>query len=143
MLQPISLTEPSPSDSGGYLALLWQEYKEAHPQEMQYNWFCKLYRAWTAKLDVVMRQEHRAGEKMFVGYAGQTVAVVDRETGELREAQIFVAVLGAACGFADHSDDRAHGAPAFAPFPSARSRDLRRHTTLALPRPHPGVQAGI
>ena len=42
-----------------------------------------------------MRQEHRAGEKMFVDYAGQTVPVVDRETGELREAQIFVAVLGA------------------------------------------------
>ena len=50
---------------------------------------------WTAKLDVVMRQEHRAGEKMIVDYAGQTVAVVDRDTGELREAQIFVAVLGA------------------------------------------------
>ena len=47
------------------------------------------------KLDVVMRQEHRAGEKLFVDYAGHTVAVVDRNTGELREAQIFVAVLGA------------------------------------------------
>ena len=42
-----------------------------------------------------MRQEHRAGEKMFVGYAGPTVAVVDRETGEECQAQIFVAVLGA------------------------------------------------
>ena len=62
---------------------------------MQYSWFCKWYRAWAAKLDVVMRQEHRAGEKLFVDYAGQTVPVVDRETGELREAQIFVAVLGA------------------------------------------------
>ena len=46
-------------------------------------------------LDVVMRQEHRAGEKMFVDYAGQTVPVVDRETGEERQAQVFVAVLGA------------------------------------------------
>ena len=43
---------------GVTLALLWQEYKEAHPEGMQYSWFCKLYRAWTAKLDVVMRQEH-------------------------------------------------------------------------------------
>ena len=43
---------------------------------MQYSWFCKLYRAWTAKLDVVMRFKHRAGEKMFVDYARQTVAVV-------------------------------------------------------------------
>ena len=80
---------------GVTLALLWQEYKEAHPQGMQYSWFCKLYRAWTAKLDVVMRQEHRVGEKLFVDYAGQTVPVVNRDTGELREAQIFVAVLGA------------------------------------------------
>ena len=62
---------------------------------MQYSWFCARYRAWAAKVDVVMRQEHRAGEKMFVDYAGHTVPVVDRETGELREAQIFVAVLGA------------------------------------------------
>ena len=76
---------------GVTLALLWQEYKEADPLGMQYSWFCKLYRAWTAKLDVVMRFEHRAGEKMFVDYAGQTVAVVERDTGELREAQIFVA----------------------------------------------------
>ena len=80
---------------GVTLALLWQEYQEAHPQGMQYSWFCKLYRAWTGKLDVVMRQEHRAGEKLFVDYAGHTVPVVDRNTGELREAQIFVAVLGA------------------------------------------------
>ena len=80
---------------GVTLALLWQEYKAAHPEGMQYSWFCKHYRAWTAKLDVVMRQEHRAGEKVFVDYAGQTVPVVDRETGELRQAQVFVAVLGA------------------------------------------------
>ena len=62
---------------------------------MQYSWFCARYREWAAKVDVVMRQEHRAGEKMFVDYAGHTVAVVNRDTGELREAQIFVAVLGA------------------------------------------------
>ena len=80
---------------GVTLALLWQEYKAAHPEGMQYSWFCKHYRAWTAKLDVVMRQEHRAGEKMFGDYAGQTVAVVERETGELRQAQVFVAVFGA------------------------------------------------
>lgn len=42
-----------------------------------------------------MRQEHRVGEKLFVDYAGQTVAVIDRRTGEIRQTQIFVAVLGA------------------------------------------------
>ena len=77
------------------LALVWQEYKAAHPGGLQYSWFCDQYRAWASKLDVVMRQEHRAGEKLFVDYAGRTVAVVDRHTGELRQAQVFVAVLGA------------------------------------------------
>ena len=80
---------------GVTLALLWQEDKEAHPQGMQYRGFCRLYRAWTAKLDVVMRQAHRAGEKRFVDDAEPTVAVVERDTGELREAQVFVAGLGA------------------------------------------------
>ena len=43
------------------LPLLWQEYKALHPEGLQYNWFCDQYRAWSAKLDLVMRQEHRAG----------------------------------------------------------------------------------
>jgi transposase len=77
------------------LTLLWHEYKAAHPEGFQYSWFCDQYRAWSARLDVVMRQAHRAGEKLFVDYAGQTVEVVDRHSGEIRTAQIFVAVLGA------------------------------------------------
>ena len=80
---------------GVTLALLWEEYKAVHPEGMQYSWFCSRYREWAAKVDVVMRQEHRAGERMFVDYAGHTVAVVNRDTGELREAQVFFAVLGA------------------------------------------------
>lgn len=80
---------------GVTLALLWDEYKAAHPEGYQYSWFCEHYRAWLGKVDVVMRQDHRAGEKLFVDYAGQTMAVVDRHTGEVRDAQLFVAVLGA------------------------------------------------
>ena len=80
---------------GVTLALLWQEYKTAHPEGLQYSQFCERYRAWRRRLDVVMRQTHRAGEKLFVDYAGQCVPVVHRETGELRNAQVFVAVLGA------------------------------------------------
>lgn len=71
------------------------EYKAAHPEGYHYSGFCDQYRAWARKLDLVMRQEHRAGEKLFVAYAGQTVEVVDRHTGEIGHAQIFVAVLGA------------------------------------------------
>ena len=80
---------------GVTLTLLWHEYKAAHPEGLQYSQFCERYRAFASTRDVVMRQEHRAGEKMFVDYAGQTVPVVDRETGEERQAQVFVAVLGA------------------------------------------------
>lgn len=80
---------------GVTLELLWQEYRESHPEGYQYSWFCEHYREWRGKLDLVMRQTHRAGEKLFVDYAGQTVPIVDRTTGEARFAQIFVAVMGA------------------------------------------------
>jgi transposase len=75
--------------------LLWQEYRSVHPDGFEYSWFCDHYRVFRAAVDVVMRQTHRAGEKLFVDYAGQTVDVVERSTGEVRCAQIFVAVLGA------------------------------------------------
>lgn len=80
---------------GVTLWLLWQEYKVAHPTGYHYSWFCQQYRAWAAKVDLVLRQDHRAGEKLFVDYAGQTVPIQDPVTGEVRPAQIFVAVLGA------------------------------------------------
>ncbi len=80
---------------GVTLSLLWQEYKEANPDGYQYSWFCREYGRWLSKADVVMRQSHRGGEKLFVDYAGQTVPVIDGNTGEVREAQIFVAVMGA------------------------------------------------
>jgi transposase len=80
---------------GVTLYLLWHEFKQAHPDGYQYSQFCEQYRRWAGKLDVWMRQHHKAGEKLFVDYAGQTVAVVSGSTGEVREAQIFVAVLGA------------------------------------------------
>jgi len=77
------------------LMLLWQEYKASEPNGYQYSYFCDLYRQWHGKLDIAMRQEHRAGEKMFVDYCGRTVPIIDAATGEVREAQVFVAVLGA------------------------------------------------
>ena len=60
---------------GVTLFLLWQEYRAAHPDGYQYSWFCERYRAWRGKLDVVMRQDHRAGEKLFVDCAGKCCAV--------------------------------------------------------------------
>ena len=80
---------------GVTLRLLWLEYREIHPNGYQYSRFCERYRAWRGRLDVVMRQVHRAGEKAFVDYAGPKVPVVDRSTGEERGAMVFVGVLGA------------------------------------------------
>jgi transposase len=77
------------------LQLVWQEYKQAQADGYSYTRFCELYREWSAKLDVVLRQEHRAGEKIFVDYAGPTVPIIDGKTGLVQEASIFVAVLGA------------------------------------------------
>ena len=75
--------------------LLWLEYKAAHPEGYQYTQFCAHYARWCATLDPVLRQTYRAGERVFVDYAGQTMAVVDPATGEVRQAQIFVGALGA------------------------------------------------
>ncbi len=80
---------------GVTLALLWHEYKEKHPNGYQYSWFCHEFKRWSGVIDVVMRQNHRAGEKCFVDYAGHTMPVVNRLTGEIKDAQIFIGVLGA------------------------------------------------
>ena len=80
---------------GVTLQLLWHEYRQTHPHGYQYTWFCRQYRVWAGKLDLVMRQVHRAGEKLFVDYAGMRAQVINPSTGEVREANIFVAALGA------------------------------------------------
>jgi len=77
------------------LQLLWYEYRQANPEGYQYSQFCHRYRQWVKKLDVALRQEHRAGEKLFIDYAGQSVPIVDSATGECVQAQIFIAALGA------------------------------------------------
>lgn len=80
---------------GMTLFLLWEEYKAAHPEGFQYSRFCDLYREWRGKLPVWMRQDHKAGEKLFIDYAGMTMPVRDGQPGEVRQAQIFVATQGA------------------------------------------------
>ncbi|MBS0349532.1 MAG: IS21 family transposase [Proteobacteria bacterium] len=78
------------------LALLWEEYVHASAgPTYQYSRFCDLYREFARRLKRSMRQVHRAGEKLFIDYAGDTVPIVDADTGEVSRAQIFVAVLGA------------------------------------------------
>jgi len=76
------------------LIQLWFEYKEKHPDGYQYTQFCEHYRRWRGKLDYCMRQEHRAGEKLFIDYSSG-LSIVDQATGELLPTQLFVAVWGA------------------------------------------------
>ena len=80
---------------GVTLRLLWLEYRQENPDGYRYTRFCQLYRAWTGSKRVVMRFEHKAGEKIFVDYAGLTMDVIDPQTGVVSTAQIFVAALGA------------------------------------------------
>ncbi|RMH10923.1 MAG: IS21 family transposase [Gammaproteobacteria bacterium] len=76
--------------------LLWQEYRQRYPDEgYSYAQFCHRYRDWLGRQQRSMRQNHRAGEKLFVDYCGPTMTIVNPDTGEYRQAQIFVAVLGA------------------------------------------------
>jgi transposase len=80
---------------GVTLELLHLEYLERHPDGYRYTRFCDLYRQWLARHRLSMRQEHRAGEKVFVDYAGQQPHLVDPRTGEVIDVELFVGVLGA------------------------------------------------
>jgi transposase len=77
------------------LMVLWEEYRQGHPDGYGYSRFCDLAREFERRLSPVMRQHHVAGDKVFVDYSGKKISIVDPKTGEVREAEIFVAVLGA------------------------------------------------
>ena len=80
---------------GVTLALLWEEYRAAHPDGFGYSWFCEHYDAFKSRLRPTMRQSHAAGEKVFVDFAGDAIDIVDPTTGEVRPMKLFVAVMGA------------------------------------------------
>lgn len=77
--------------------LLWQEYKQKYPQGVQSTQFCEHYNRWCKRINAkpVMHLVHKAGDKMFVDYAGQTLQIIDKESGEIIEVQFFVAILAA------------------------------------------------
>lgn len=80
---------------GVTLLLLWREYRQTHPDGYGYTNFCNQYRAYAKQLSPVMRQVHKAGEKIFVDYAGMKMPWINPLTGEIHEAEIFVGALGA------------------------------------------------
>jgi transposase len=80
---------------GVNLMVLWEEYRQSQPEGYGYSRFCDLYREFERRLSPVMRQHHVAGDKVFVDYSGKKISIVDPKTGEVRDAEIFIAVLGA------------------------------------------------
>jgi transposase len=127
------------------LQLVWEEYRAQHPDGYRYSRFCELYQRWRRYQEVVLRQEHRAGEKLFVDYAGATVAVQDPASGEVSEAQLFVAVLGASSyTFAEATWTQGLGRLDRLPYPRSgilwrragdpgpRQSEIRRHPHLPL-----------
>lgn len=80
---------------GVNMTILWEEYRAVHPAGYGYSRFCDLFRGFERRLTPVMRQHHVAGDKVFVDYSGKRIGIVNPTTGEIREAEIFVGVLGA------------------------------------------------
>jgi len=81
--------------TGVTLMTLWHEYQRQHPNGYSYSQFCYHFQVWRNASRVTMHIEHKAGDKMFVDYAGNKLAIVDRKTGKEQPVEVFVAILGA------------------------------------------------
>lgn len=75
--------------------LLWEEYIKKHPDGVQWSQFKKSFRKWKTRVVPIMRKEHKAGDKLFIDYAGNKLSIIDKETGEQKPVEVFVAILGA------------------------------------------------
>ena len=102
--RPSSMSRPLPDFAyihkelrrkGVTLMLLWQEYRSGNPDGLQYSQFCASYRRFRGQVDFVMRQTYRAGEMLFADFSGDGIPIADPHTGEVKEAPLFLATLGA------------------------------------------------
>jgi transposase len=75
--------------------LLWERYRAAHPDGLGLSQFKHYLSQWKAQTSPTMRMEHKAGDKLFVDFAGDKLRIVDEGTGELTDVEVFVAILGA------------------------------------------------
>jgi transposase len=76
--------------------VLWEEYRQVHPDGYGYSRFCDLFREFERRLSPVMRQHHAAGDKVFVDYSGKKLAIVDPATGVVREAEMGLSGISCA-----------------------------------------------
>ena len=74
---------------------MWDEYILLNPDGYRSSQFCYHYKIWGKRVNPVMHMNHKAGDKMYVDYAGKTLSIVDKDTGEIKEVQFFAAILGA------------------------------------------------
>src|SRR5690606_1072587 len=75
--------------------LLWEEYVAQHPDGLRSSQFMDRYMTWSKKVNPVMHMDHKAGDKLFIDYAGKKLSIVNKQTGEITEVEFFVAILGA------------------------------------------------
>ncbi len=75
--------------------MLWEAYRKDYPEGFQYTQFCFYYNRWKAQVNPVMHLDHKAGDKMFVDFAGEKLSIVDKDSGEVKETEVFIAILGA------------------------------------------------
>ncbi|MFC1863191.1 IS21 family transposase [Thermodesulfobacteriota bacterium] len=81
--------------TGVTLMILWNEYQRENPKGYSYSQFCYHFQVWRNASKLTMHIDHKAGDKMFVDYAGNKLSIVDRKTGEIQPVEVFVAILGA------------------------------------------------
>lgn len=81
--------------TGVTLERLWQEYRAEDPDGYSYTQFCYHFQVWRSSCELTMHLEHKAGDKMFADFTGKKLTYIDRQTGEVKEAEVFVAILPA------------------------------------------------
>jgi transposase len=74
---------------------MWEKYISVNPDGLRSSQFSHHYKIWSKRVNPVMHMNHKAGDKMYVDYAGKTLSIIDKETGEIKDVQFFVAILGA------------------------------------------------
>ncbi|MGI4804487.1 MAG: helix-turn-helix domain-containing protein [Janthinobacterium lividum] len=75
--------------------ILWEAYRKEFPDGFQYTQFCFHYSQWKARVNPVMHLDHKAGDKLYVDFAGEKMSITDKESGEVTAVEVFVAILGA------------------------------------------------
>ena len=79
---------------GATLTMLWKQYRVSHPDGYELTQFYRYYKIFTGRVKPVMHIEHKAGDKMYIDFAGEKLSITDKENGEVQEVEVFVAILG-------------------------------------------------